>query len=86
MTEQYVIVIDTVCDGWQAWGESCGEIEVYDSEAEAQAEIDDAFKELRQNQIDSDMEPDEEPAEFVVPLSEWVNKFMQGRRAIWRAN
>jgi len=82
MTEQYVIVIDTLCDGWQAWGESCGELEVYDSEAEAQAEIDDNFEDLRHMQIESDMDPDEEPAEFVVPLSE----YMQGRKAIWRAN
>tara|TARA_B100002019_G_scaffold287415_1_gene299366 strand:+ start:534 stop:779 length:246 start_codon:yes stop_codon:yes gene_type:complete len=78
--EKYVIVEDTMCEGWQAWGESAGEIEVYDTEAEAQAEVDYDFKELRFNQIESGMWPDEEPSAFVIPLSEYT----QGRKAIFK--
>lgn len=68
----YVVVIDTLCEGWQAWGESSGEVEIYETEEKAQAEIDDVFAELRRNQIESGMEADEEPSEFVVPLHEYI--------------
>lgn len=75
----YVVVCDTMCEGWQAWGEVSGDIEIFATEAEAQAEIDDAFADLRRNQIESGMQPDEEPSEFVVPLSE----YRKGRKAIY---
>ena len=75
----YVVVIDTLCEGWQAWGESSGSPEVFATEAEAKAEIDDVFADLRRNQIESGMEPDEEPEETVMPLSEYV----KGRKAIY---
>ncbi len=35
----WVIVTDTLCEGWQAWGEQSGDVEVYETEADAQAEI-----------------------------------------------
>ena len=75
----YVVVYDTMCEGWQAWGEVSGDIEIFATEAEAQAEIDDVFADLRRNQIESGMQPDEEPSEFVVPLSE----YRKGRKAIY---
>ena len=67
--EKYVIVEDTMCEGWQAWGESAGEIEVYDTEAEAQAEL---FQAL--------VFPLLEPSAFVIPLSEYT----QGRKVIFK--
>lgn len=75
----YVIVEDTLCEGWQAWGESCGEIEIYQTEAEAQAEADYTFEAMNEARIDSGFEPDEEPSAFVVPLSEYI----KGRKAIF---
>ncbi len=62
----YVVVIDTLCEGWQAWDE------VFATEAEARAEIDQTFADLRRNQIESGMEPDEEPEEMVMPLGDYV--------------
>lgn len=78
--ETYVIVEDTLCEGWQAWGESYGEIEIYPTESAAQAEIDDDFEMLNEARIDSGHEPDGEPSAFVVPFSEYI----RGRKAIWR--
>ena len=75
----YVIVEDTLCEGWQAWGESCGEIQVYQTEAEAQTEIDYDFETLNEARVDSGFEPDGEPSAFVVPLSESI----KGRKAIF---
>ncbi len=77
--KSYVVVNDTLCEGWQAWGEASGEVEVFDSEAAARQEIQDVFEELVQNQIASGMEPDDEPSEFVVPLDEYV----KGRKTIY---
>ena len=68
----YVVVNDTLCDGWQAWGESSGDVEIFETEVEARAEIYDVFADLRRNQIESGMEADEEPSEFVVPLHEYI--------------
>ena len=75
----YVVVTDTMCEGWQAWWESSDSPEVFATEAEARAEIDYVFADLRRNQIESGMQPDEEPSEFVVPLSE----YRKGRKAIY---
>ena len=75
----YVVVIDTLCEGWQAWGESSGSPEVFATEAEARAEVQFVFEQMRRNQIESGMEPDEEPEEMVMPLSEYV----KGRKAIY---
>ena len=74
----YVIVIDTLCEGHQAWGQESGLLEIYNTEAEAQAEIDEAFADRVSNQIDSGMQPDEEPEEMVLPLHEYV----RGRKTI----
>ena len=79
--ETFVIVEDTLCEGWLAWGESCGEVEIYQTEAEAQAELDYDFEMLNEARIDSGFEPDEEPSAFVVPLSEYI----KGRKTIWTA-
>lgn len=75
----YVIVEDTLCEGWQAWGEASREIEIFKTEAEAQTEIDDGFEMLNEARVDSGFEPEEEPSAFVVPLSEYV----KGRKAIF---
>ena len=75
----YVVVIDTLCEGWQAWGESSGSPEVFATEAEARAEVQFVFEQMRRNQIESGMEPDEEPEELVMPLSE----YRKGRKAIY---
>jgi hypothetical protein len=72
MEMAYVIVIDTLCDGHQAWGQESGLLEIYNTEAEAQAEIDETFADLRRNQIESGITPDEETDEFVLPLHEYV--------------
>jgi len=76
----WVIVTDTLCEGWQAWGEQSGDVEVYETEADAQAEIDYTFDDLRRNQIESGMEPDQEPDAFAIPLDEYT----RGRKAIWQ--
>ena len=43
------------------------------------AEIEDAFDDLVRNQIESGMEPDQEPDAFVVRL----NEYTRGRKAIY---
>jgi hypothetical protein len=75
----WVIVTDTLCEGWQAWGEQSGDVEVYETEADAQAEIDYDFDDLRRNQIESGMEPDQEPDAFAIP----INEYTRGRKAVW---
>tara|TARA_R100001463_G_scaffold199_3_gene917 strand:+ start:2973 stop:3218 length:246 start_codon:yes stop_codon:yes gene_type:complete len=75
----WVIVTDTLCEGWQAWGEESGDVEVYETEADAQAEIDYTFDDLRRNQIESGMEPDQEPDAFAIP----INEYTRGRKAVW---
>lgn len=78
-SEKWVIVFDTLCEGWQAVTDGDGKPALFDSKAEAETEIMEDFQSLRRNQIESDMEPDEEPDEFALPLSEYT----QGRKAIW---
>ena len=78
--EKYVIVFDTLCDGWQAVTDGDGKPSLFDSKAEAEKEVMDDFQDLQRNQIESGMEPDEEPSAFVIPLSEYT----QGRKAIFR--
>ncbi len=76
----YVIVVDTLCEGWQAWGESDGGMpEIFATKAEAQKEIDESFADLVCNQIHSGMRPDEEPEEMVMLLHEYV----KGRKAVY---
>ena len=77
--EKYVIVFDTLCDGWQAVMDGEDNPALFDSKEEAEKEIMDDFQDLQRNQIESGMEPDEEPDEFVIPLSEYT----QGRKAIF---
>ena len=78
-TEKYVIVFDTMCDGWQAVMDDKDNPALFDSKEEAEKEIMDDFQELQRNQIESDMEPDEEPDEFAIPLTEYT----QGRKVIF---
>ncbi len=79
MRSGWVIVTDTLCEGWQAWGEQSDDVEVYATKEEAEAEIEDAFDDLVRNQIESGMEPDQEPDAFVVRL----NEYTRGRKAIY---
>ena len=64
----------------QAWGEEDAEgVEVYATKEEAEAEIEDAFDDLVRNQIESGMEPDQEPDAFVMRLGEYT----KGRKVIY---
>ena len=78
--EKYVIVYDTVCDGWQAVMDGEDNPALFDSKEEAEKEVMDDFQQLQRNQIESGMEPDEEPDEFVIPLS----LYTQGRKVIFK--
>lgn len=75
----YVRVIDTLCDGWQALTDGDGKPVLYATEAEAEKEIRGDFDELNRNRIASGFEPDAEPDEFAVALSEYI----PGRKAIF---
>ena len=75
----YVIVVDTMCEGWQSAVDEDDKPWVYATEAEAEEEIKDDFEELRSNQIEAGQEPDEEPDDFVVPLEDYI----KGRKFIW---
>ena len=77
--EGFVIVFDTICTGWQSAVDEAGNPVVYATKAEAEAEIKDDFEERRSNQIEAGQEPDEEPDDFVVPVSEYI----QGYKTIW---
>jgi len=79
--DRWVIVVPTLCEGDMAWGESSGVIELYETEAMAEAEIQDCFECMVESQIESGFEPDEEPSAFPLPYSEYV----KGRKAIWHA-
>ena len=78
--EKYGSVFDTVCDGWQAVMDGEDNPALFDSKEEAEKEVMDDFQELQRNQIESGMEPDEEPDEFAIPLS----LYTQGRKVIFR--
>ena len=53
----YVVVVDTICEGWQAWGEaSNGTPETFSTCAEAEAEIQAVYADLNRNRIESGME------------------------------
>lgn len=82
MTEKYVVVLDTLCDGWTCAKNENGEPVTYATQAEAEAAIQSDFEEMNLSRVDDGEEPDEEPEEFVVPLSEYV----EGRKAIWYPN
>ena len=75
----YVRVIDTLCDGWQALTDGDGKPVLYATEAEAENDIRDDFDELNRARIDSGFEPDIEPDEFAIPLSEYI----PGRKVIF---
>ena len=75
----HVVVIDTLCDGWQAWKDEIGQPQIFCNQQAAEAEINADFEDLVQNQKESGMEPDEEPSEFAFPLSEYI----EGRKAIF---
>ena len=73
------MVIDYICEGWQAWKDEIGEPEIFCNKQAAEDEINGIFEELSENQKQSGMEPDEEPSEFAIPLSEYI----EGRKAIF---
>jgi hypothetical protein len=75
----YVRVIDTLCDGWQALIDGEGNPVLYATEAEAEEDIRDDFDELNRARIAGGAEPDGEPEEFAIPLSEYI----PGRKAIF---
>jgi len=75
MTEKYVVVFDTLCEGHQCWEDENGNPDLFDTIEEAENEIQEHF-ELSNEGRD---EPYEEPNEFVLPLSE----FIKGRKAIF---
>ena len=75
----YVIVVDTICEGWQSAVDEDGKPWVYATEAEAEREIKIDFEDLQRNRILDGEEPDEEPDEFVVPLEDYI----KGRKLIW---
>ena len=85
---KYLIVWDSLCEGWQAQREYTeehpeGVLATYDTEEEAQAEIDADHEAFNQIKIDSGDDPDciqDEPDEFVVPLSEYI----EGRKTIFK--
>jgi len=69
----YVIVVDTMCDGWQALErDEHGNLIFYATEEEAN-------KEIMDNNAVRD-EPDEEPEEFVVPYEDYI----EGRKTIYK--
>tara|TARA_R100000388_G_scaffold7638_1_gene7203 strand:+ start:1584 stop:1829 length:246 start_codon:yes stop_codon:yes gene_type:complete len=78
--EKYVIVFDTICDGWQAVMDGEDTPALFDTKEEAEEEIMNDFEQLRRNQIESGMEPDEEPDEFAIPLS----LYTKGRKVIFK--
>ena len=75
----FVIVVDTICEGWQSAVDENGNPVLYATEAEAEAEIKSDFEELQRNRILEGEEPDEEPEDFVIPLEEYI----KGRKFIW---
>ena len=75
----HVVVNDTLCDGWQAWKNETGEPEIFCNQQAAEAEINDDFEDLVQNQKESGMEPDDEPSEFAIHLLDYI----EGRKVIF---
>lgn len=75
----FVIVFDTICEGWQSAVDENNNPVLYATEAEAEAEIKSDFEELQRNRILEGEEPDEEPEDFVIPLEEYI----KGRKFIW---
>ena len=49
--EKYVIVFDTVCDGWQAVMDGEDNPALFDSKEEAEKEVMDDFQELQRHQL-----------------------------------
>jgi hypothetical protein len=73
MDKKFVIVVDTICDGWQALErDEHGNLIFYATEEEAN-------KEIMDNNAVRD-EPDEEPEEFVVPYEDYI----EGRKTIYK--
>lgn len=83
----FVIVLDSICEGWQAMGDGEGEPEQFATREEAEAEILADERDLFDNRAASgQLEEGEARPEtiddceaFAVPLSEYI----PGRRAIW---
>ena len=75
----YVIVVDTICEGWQSAVDEDGKPVVYATEEEAEREIKDDFEDLQRNRMEAGQEVEDEPEEFVVPLKDYI----KGRKFIW---
>ena len=75
----YVIVVDTICEGWQSAVDENEKPVVYATEAEAEREIKDDFEDLQRNRMEAGQEVEDEPDEFVVPLKDYI----KGRKFIW---
>mgnify|MGYP003626325917 len=75
----YVIVVDTICEGWQSAVDENEKPVVYATEAEAEREIKDDFEDLQRNRMEAGQEVEDEPEEFVVPLKDYI----KGRKFIW---
>lgn len=83
----FVIVLDSLCEGWQAMGDGEGEPEQFATREEAESEILSDERDLFDNrEASGQLEEGEARPEtiddceaFAVPLSEYI----QGRRAIW---
>ena len=70
--EKFIIAFDTACDGWQCVKDEDGKPCLFDTEAEAQAEIDDTLEARNEAYRAEGSEEEEESEEFVVPASEYV--------------
>jgi len=75
----YVIVFDTMCEGWQSAVDEDGKPWVYATEAEAEREIKDDFEDLQRNRMEDGHEIEDEPDDFVVSLEDYI----KGRKFIW---
>ena len=75
----FVIVIDTLCEGWQAQEDAAGSPFLYSTIEEAEAEILDTFTMMNEGREASGEDLEEESEEFVVPVSEYI----KGRKAIF---
>jgi hypothetical protein len=86
-TGPFVIVLDSLCEGWQVMGNGDGEPEQFATREEAESEILSDERDLFDNRAasgqleDGEARPEtlDDCEAFVVPLSEYI----QGRRAIW---
>jgi len=75
----FVIVLDTICEGWICQQDENGEPITYETREAAEAELQADFKSRNEIRLSDGEEPDDEPEEFVIPIYEYV----PNRKAIW---